>query len=120
MSASTDFAARVFAYHERTKHHLNRYARALGYMDWATQPDPFRTYDGAPRFELSLTADDVQTRYCDLYVGGAVAPYRLGIAAAMRATGITLSPRPWRRKAPLRAGGMMRTSLSKAQAGKRG
>ena len=35
------------AYHERTKHHFHRYAAALGYMDWATQPDPFRRYAGA-------------------------------------------------------------------------
>ena len=37
----------VKAYHETTKHHPHRYARALGYMDWDTQPDPFRRYDGA-------------------------------------------------------------------------
>ena len=37
----------VVAYHERTKHHFHRYAAALGYMDWATQPDPFRRYAGA-------------------------------------------------------------------------
>jgi SagB-type dehydrogenase family enzyme len=35
-------------YHEATKHHFNRFARSLGYLDWATQPDPFRRYDGAP------------------------------------------------------------------------
>jgi SagB-type dehydrogenase family enzyme len=35
-------------YHEATKHHFNRFARALGYLDWATQPDPFRRYRGAP------------------------------------------------------------------------
>ena len=37
----------VVAYHERTKHHYHRYAASLGYMDWATQPDPFRRYAGA-------------------------------------------------------------------------
>src|SRR5438445_8504132 len=25
----------VMRYHEETKHHFNRYARALGYLDWA-------------------------------------------------------------------------------------
>src|SRR5207249_9267361 len=44
----------TLAYHERTKHHLNRYARSAGYLDWATQPDPFRTYAGAARVELPL------------------------------------------------------------------
>lgn len=49
----------VKQYHERTKHDFNRYARALGYMDWANQPDPFRRYEGAPLYELPLlTAND--------------------------------------------------------------
>src|SRR5713101_2470874 len=32
----------VVAYHERTKHHYHRFSASLGYMDWATQPDPVR------------------------------------------------------------------------------
>ena len=47
----------VVAYHERTKHHYHRYAASLGYMDWATQPDPFRRYDGAPLVRLPLPED---------------------------------------------------------------
>ena len=35
-----------FAYHDRTKHHFNRQARSLGYMDWANQPDLFRQFSG--------------------------------------------------------------------------
>ncbi len=96
MSPSTDFAARVFAYHERTKHHFNRYARAPGQMDWATQPDPFRTYERAPRFELPLTADDVQTRYCDLYVREAVAPYPLGLDALAAFFELALGLTAWK------------------------
>src|SRR3989304_136268 len=42
-----DALSQVFAYHETTKHHLNRYARGPGGLDWATQPDPFRRYVGA-------------------------------------------------------------------------
>ena len=37
----------VYEYHDQTKHHLQRYARALGYMDWKNQPDPFRRYHQA-------------------------------------------------------------------------
>ena len=37
----------VMRYHERTKHHFNRYARGPGELDWANQPDPFRRYAGA-------------------------------------------------------------------------
>ena len=48
----------VVAYHERTKHHFHRYAAAQGYMDWATQPDPFRRYAGADRVRPPLPKTD--------------------------------------------------------------
>ncbi len=73
----------ALAYHERTKHHLDRYARSAGYLDWATQPDPFRTFAGAQRVELPLTADGLATAYADLYTPGAVParpPDRDGLA----------------------------------------
>ncbi|MEW5831502.1 MAG: SagB/ThcOx family dehydrogenase [Campylobacterota bacterium] len=42
----------AYEYHDRTKHRPSRYAPSLGYMDWAIQPDPFRTYPGTPRVPL--------------------------------------------------------------------
>lgn len=44
---------KVLAYHEQTKHHLHRYARSPGYMDWANQPEPFRRFSGAPKIILN-------------------------------------------------------------------
>jgi SagB-type dehydrogenase family enzyme len=64
----------VLAYHRRTKHHLHHYAASPGYLDWATQPDPFRTFAGAERVDLPLLGDRVDTTYADLYVPGAVPP----------------------------------------------
>lgn len=43
---------RVYEYHDGTKHHFNRFAQSLGYLDWASQPRPFRSFDGAPVFSL--------------------------------------------------------------------
>ncbi|MHC4860225.1 MAG: SagB/ThcOx family dehydrogenase, partial [Planctomycetota bacterium] len=37
----------VLAYHERTKHGYRRFARSRGSLDWATQPHPFRRFEGA-------------------------------------------------------------------------
>jgi SagB-type dehydrogenase family enzyme len=56
-------------YHQATKHHFNRFARSLGYLDWATQPDPFRRYAGAPVVTLSRDRDGVarERRYVSLY-----------------------------------------------------
>jgi len=56
--ASTDLVDRVILYHVQTKHHFNRYARALGYLDWANQPDPFRRFEGAQLIPLPLLKPD--------------------------------------------------------------
>jgi len=47
-----DPLGQVIAYHQATKHHFHAYARGPGYLDWATQPEPFRRYRGAPLIEL--------------------------------------------------------------------
>lgn len=70
---------RTLAYHQRTKHHLHRYARAPDDLDWATQPDPFRTYAGAHRIELDLLGDRVTSSYDDLFRPGVIPPEPIGI-----------------------------------------
>ena len=60
----------VLLYHQRTKHHLQRYAASLGYLDWDTQPDPFRRYRGSPLIRLEQPApssDDIP--YDDIFSG---------------------------------------------------
>ena len=39
-------------YHDGSKHHFHRFAAALGYLDWASQPNPFRSF-GGPAIALS-------------------------------------------------------------------
>ena len=48
----------VVAYHDRTKHGFQRFAKSLGYLDWATQPEPFRVFDGAERVPLAFPVGD--------------------------------------------------------------
>ncbi|MGE5241553.1 MAG: nitroreductase [Bacteroidota bacterium] len=67
----------VLAYHQRTKHHLHRYAAAPGGLDWKNQPDPFRQFAGSPQLELPLLADETQPRYVDLYRPRAIPPQAL-------------------------------------------
>ncbi len=50
----------VFDYHEATKHGFKRYARGPGHLDWATQPDPFRRYHGAPLIPLDPSPAEIQ------------------------------------------------------------
>jgi len=42
--------AAVIVYHDRSQHHPERYANGPQGLDWATQPNPFRSFTGAPRF----------------------------------------------------------------------
>jgi SagB-type dehydrogenase family enzyme len=74
MQSQHDDAARVSAYHERSKHAFGRYAASLGYLDWATQPDPFRRFDGASLTPLPFSADLIATPYEALYAADAAAP----------------------------------------------
>jgi len=57
----------VLDYHERTKHRPDRYAASLGYMDWANQPDPFRTFAGADRIDLPHPSLRATPTYDDLF-----------------------------------------------------
>jgi hypothetical protein len=53
-----DAVADIIAYHDRTKHHPERYANGPGGLDWANQPDPFRRFSGAPVLRLPLAGPD--------------------------------------------------------------
>jgi SagB-type dehydrogenase family enzyme len=50
-------SAPVHAYHDGTKHHFHQFARSLGYLDWASQPNPFRSFVGAPVVPLPPRPD---------------------------------------------------------------
>ncbi len=53
----------IFTYHNETKHSSQRYARSLGYMDWSTQPDPFRSYTGTHKVPLPLSLQNPTPPY---------------------------------------------------------
>ena len=67
--SSGDHDGHVIAlqYHQATKHHFNRFARSVGYLDWATQPDPFRRYAGAPVIPLHRDSVAGERSYASLY-----------------------------------------------------
>ena len=43
---------RLFAYHQATKHTYHSVRANARYLDWHNQPNPFRTYEGAPAILL--------------------------------------------------------------------
>ena len=97
----------VVAYHERTKHHFHRYAAAQGYMDWATQPDPFRRYAGADRIRLPLSKTGCPLPYWQLYASATVPPAPLSIESVSLFFRYALSLTAWKQvgetRWPLRA-----------------
>ena len=67
----------VNAYHQRTKHSLQRYAAGPGTLDWDAQPNPFRHFAGAEQFPLPLLAQHLaKVTYTDLYSAGRIGSYR--------------------------------------------
>lgn len=53
----TSILHHIAEYHARTKHGSRRYARGPSFLDWDTQPDPFRAFAGARRIALPVRLD---------------------------------------------------------------
>src|SRR5258705_2050401 len=87
----------VVAYHERTKHHFHRFAASVGYMDWATQPDPFRRYDGASLVRLPFPEMGQALPYWQLYVADSMEPAPLSIDSIALFFRYALSLTAWKR-----------------------
>ena len=83
-------------YHERTKHHFHRYARSLGYLDWDTQPDPFRRFAGAPLIELPFRTDGDEPAYDDLFTPGAVPPTPINLNSIASLFELSLGLSSWK------------------------
>ena len=90
---------RVKQYHQQTKHDFNRYARALGYLDWANQPNPFRRYEGAPLIRLPLlkpTQNPVSPPYEELYLPNRISSHPLTVESLSRFFEYALSITAWK------------------------
>ena len=97
---SSDPVDRVIRYHVQTKHHFNRYARALGYLDWANQPDPFRRFDGASLISLPLLKPDeepVSPAYDAIYQPGAIAWQPVTVRTLSRFFEFALALSAWKK-----------------------
>ena len=73
-SPMSDTVTQVIAYHQATKHHFHAYARGPHQMDWATQPNPFRRYEGAPLIALKPIPPSLEPLYGTAFVEGQVLP----------------------------------------------
>jgi SagB-type dehydrogenase family enzyme len=97
---SIDPIDRVIRYHIQTKHHFNRYARALGYLDWANQPDPFRRFKGAQLIRFPLLKPDeepVSPPYDSMYQHGLVPTQPVTVRTLSRFFEFALGLSAWKK-----------------------
>ena len=57
----------VIHYHNQTKHYPNKFASSLGFLDWDTQPIPFRIYEGAEKIDLPFRKENQEIPYLNIY-----------------------------------------------------
>ena len=99
-SNQSDLVDQVIHYHIETKHHFHRYARSLGYLDWANQPDPFRRYEGAQLITLPLLTPDeqpVSPSYDSIYQRGAVPTLPVTLRSLSRFFEFALALSAWKK-----------------------
>ncbi len=97
---SADPVDRVMGYHVRTKHHFHKYARSLGFLDWANQPNPFRRFEGAALVRLPLLREDEgpsSPSYEAIYRQGAVPSQPLTMETFSRFFELSLGLSAWKR-----------------------
>lgn len=98
--ASTDPVEQVIRYHVQTKHHYNRYARSLGFLDWVNQPDPFRRFEGAELIPLPLLKPEEEPAsplYGAIYESGAVPAQPVTIRTLSRLFEFALALSAWKK-----------------------
>ncbi len=96
----------VIHYHNQTKHYPNRFASAPGFLEWDTQPNPFRFYRGAEKIGLPFRKDVKEIPYLNIYKNkinptkdfnlqnlGIFLEYALGLSAWKSIPGATWSLR---------------------------
>jgi SagB-type dehydrogenase family enzyme len=86
----------VAAYHDATKHRLHAFALGPGYLDWATQPDPFRRYAGAPLVPLHRPAASDGPGFDEAMRVGRVVPARLDARSVSRLFFHSLALSAWK------------------------
>jgi len=99
-SLPTDPVDRAIHYHNQTKHHFFRYARSLGHLDWANQPNPFRRFVDAPFYPLPLLQPEqepMSQTYEAIYQRGTTPPQPVTVRTLSRFLELALAITAWKR-----------------------
>lgn len=99
-SETGDAVEQIHDYHNRTKHHTERYAAGPETLDWTSQPNPFRKFSGAPVFELPLSAETLETPFSSVYQSGTVNPQPLSIESIGALLQLSMGISAWKEYGP--------------------
>lgn len=86
----------MLQYHEITKHHFQGYARGPGYLDWASQPNPFRRYSGARLVALEKIPATNEPLYDDAFIHGRLPPTPVTLRSISRLFYDSLAISAWK------------------------
>lgn len=99
-AAQANLVDRVIRYHIQTKHHFNRYARSLGFLDWANQPDPFRRFEKTQVTSFPLLKPDeepLSPAYEAIYERGAAPCQPVSLRTLSRFCEFALALTAWKK-----------------------
>lgn len=88
----------VRAYHQRSKHQLQRYAAGPETLDWDAQPSPWRRYAGAEVVPLPLLADTLAVRWGELFAP--MPAHALDLAGVAMLLELSLGLAAWKQHGP--------------------
>ena len=97
---SAQSLAQILAYHQRSKHKLERYAAGPEALDWDAQPNPFREFAATPRIQLPLVADQLTASFDALHVPGAVAPHPITLDTVAALLELAFGLSAWKEYGP--------------------
>jgi nitroreductase len=95
-----DPADTVMAYHRRTMHRLDGYARGPGTLDWDAQPDPWRTWRNTSSLRLPLVSDGVAAPYAALTGQAPVTPAPLTVVSVAALMELSFGLSAWKEIGP--------------------
>ncbi|HTV32217.1 MAG TPA: SagB family peptide dehydrogenase [Methylocella sp.] len=100
LDTATELGEITFAYHRRTKHRLERYARGPETLDWDMQPNPFRQYGECERISLPFQALGLNTSFADLYTNEARHPAEPSIESIAALFELSFGLSAWKQYGP--------------------
>jgi SagB-type dehydrogenase family enzyme len=90
----------VLTYHARTKHSLKRYAAGPETLDWDSQPNPFREFEGCARIELPLGAGKLAASFAQACTPGGIGATALTLESVANLLELSFGLSAWKEYGP--------------------